>query len=151
MWPNDAIWQHRSGSTLAQVMVCCLTAPSHYFNQCWLIISKIQLHSSDGNFTRDTSVMNDYYLGNLSYSKLCNSFHLSPPGQNGRHFADDIFKWISMNEKFCILIRISLKCVHKGRIDEKSALVQVMAWCGPDDKPLPEAMLIQFIDAYIRH
>ena len=38
--PVDAIWQHRSGSTLAQVMACCLTAPSHYLNQCWFIISK---------------------------------------------------------------------------------------------------------------
>ena len=26
-------------------MVCCLTAPSHYLNQCWLIISKV-LHQS---------------------------------------------------------------------------------------------------------
>ena len=43
--PSDAIWWHRSGSTLARVMACCLTAPSHYLNQCWLIISKIQLHS----------------------------------------------------------------------------------------------------------
>ena len=34
--PSDAIWWHRSGSTLAQVMACCLTAPSHYLNQCWL-------------------------------------------------------------------------------------------------------------------
>ena len=59
LWPSDAIWRHRSGSTLAQVMACCLTAPSHYLNQCWLTISKIQLHSSDGNFTRDTSVIND--------------------------------------------------------------------------------------------
>ena len=25
----------RSGSTLAQVMAWCLTAPSHYLNQCW--------------------------------------------------------------------------------------------------------------------
>ena len=39
--PSDAIWGHRSGSTLAQVMACCLTAPSHYLNQCWLIISKV--------------------------------------------------------------------------------------------------------------
>ena len=29
----------RSGSTLAQVMACCLTAPSHHLNLCWLIIS----------------------------------------------------------------------------------------------------------------
>ena len=48
LWPSDDIWRQRSGSTLAQVMACCLTAPSHYLNQCWLIISKTQLHSSDG-------------------------------------------------------------------------------------------------------
>ena len=59
LWPNDTIWQQRSGSTVAQVMACCLTASSHYLNQCWLIISNIQLHSSYGNFTRDTSVIND--------------------------------------------------------------------------------------------
>ena len=41
LWPSDAIWQHRCGSTLAQVMACCMTAPSHYLNQCWLIISKV--------------------------------------------------------------------------------------------------------------
>ena len=34
VWPSDAIWWHRSGSTLAQVMACCLMAPSHYLNQC---------------------------------------------------------------------------------------------------------------------
>ena len=45
--PSDAIWHWRSWSTLVQVMACCLTAPSHYLNQCWLIISKVQWHSSD--------------------------------------------------------------------------------------------------------
>ena len=45
LWPNDTIWQQRSGSTLAQVMACSLTAPSHYLNQCWLIISEVQSHS----------------------------------------------------------------------------------------------------------
>ena len=38
LWPSDAIWRQRSGSTLAQVTAFCLTAPSHYLNQCWLII-----------------------------------------------------------------------------------------------------------------
>ena len=52
---SEAIWRHRSGSTLAQVMACCLTASSHYLNQCWLIISKVLWHSSQGNFMRDTS------------------------------------------------------------------------------------------------
>ena len=41
---SDGIWQRRSGSTLAQVMACCLTAPSHYLNQCWLIISEVPWH-----------------------------------------------------------------------------------------------------------
>ena len=31
----------RSGWTLAQVMTCCLTAPSHYLHQCWLIIRSL--------------------------------------------------------------------------------------------------------------
>ena len=33
------IWWYRSGSTLAQVMACCLTAPSHYLNQYWILIN----------------------------------------------------------------------------------------------------------------
>ena len=45
----------------------------------------------------------------------------SPPGQNGRHFADNIFGWIFVNEKFCILIKISLKFVPKGSIDNNPA------------------------------
>ena len=54
LWPSDTIWRHKSGSTLAQVMACCLTAPSHYLNECWLTISKVQWHPSESNFTRDT-------------------------------------------------------------------------------------------------
>ena len=46
-----------------------------------------------------------------------------PPGQNGRHFADDIFRCIFVNEKFCILIKISLKFVSEGPIDNNPALV----------------------------
>ena len=38
LWPSDTTWRHGSGSTLAQVMACCLTTPIHYLNQCWLII-----------------------------------------------------------------------------------------------------------------
>ena len=65
LWPSDTIWQQRSGSTLAQVMACCLTAPSHYLNQCWLIISKVQWHSSECSFTKDTSTISHWnYLEN---------------------------------------------------------------------------------------
>ena len=50
LWPSDAIWPHRSGSTLAKVMACCLTVPSHYQNQCWLIISEVLWHAPERNF-----------------------------------------------------------------------------------------------------
>ena len=39
------------------------------------------------------------------------------PRQNGRHFADDIFKCIFLNEGVWISIKISLKFVPKGPID----------------------------------
>ena len=51
LWPSDAIWQHRYGSTLIQIMAWCLAAPSHYLNQCWLISSKVCSHSAEGDFT----------------------------------------------------------------------------------------------------
>ena len=75
----------------------------------------------------------------------------SPPGQNGCHFADNIFQCIFMNEKFWILIQISLKFVLKGQIDNEAALVKAMAWRRTGDKPLPEPMLIQFTDLYMGH
>ena len=50
------------------------------------------------------------------------------PKQNGRHFPDDIFKRIFLNENVWISIRISLKLVPKGPIDRIPALVQIMAW-----------------------
>ena len=56
--PGGTIWRHRSGSTLAQVMAWCLMAPSHYLNQCWLLISAVQSQSAEGNFTRYTSAIN---------------------------------------------------------------------------------------------
>ena len=51
--PSDAIWHWRSWSRLVQVMACCLTAPSHYLNQCWLIISKVLWHSSEDIIIRN--------------------------------------------------------------------------------------------------
>ena len=71
--------------------------------------------------------------------------HLSE--QNGRHLADNLFRRIFMNEKVGILIEISLNFVPKGPIDNKSVLVQVMAWRWIGDKPLSEPMLTQFTDA----
>ena len=62
--------------------------------------------------------------------------------QNGRHFADDIFKCIFLTENVSMPIEMSLKSVPKGRINNIPALVQIMAWRSPGDKPLSEPMMV---------
>ena len=64
------------------------------------------------------------------------------PRQNGRHFADDVFKCIFLNENVWILLKISLKFVSMGPINNIPLLVQVMAWRWPGNKPLSEPMLV---------
>ena len=44
-------------------------------------------------------------------------FNALRPRQNGRHFPDDIFKCIFVNENARISIKISLKFVSKGPIN----------------------------------
>ena len=46
--PGDAILWYRTVSTLAQVMACCLMAPNHYLNQCWLFVWEVAWHLSEG-------------------------------------------------------------------------------------------------------
>ena len=65
------------------------------------------------------------------------------PKQNGRLFADDIFICISLNENVWISVKISLKFVLNGPINNIPALVQIMAWRRPGDKPLSEPMIVR--------
>ena len=50
------------------------------------------------------------------------------PKQNGRHFPDDIFKCIFLNDSVGISIKISLNFVPWSPINNIPALVQIMAW-----------------------
>ena len=73
------------------------------------------------------------------------------PRQDGRHFADDIFKCIFLNENFLIVIKISLKFVPKGPINNiptigsdnclAPARLQAIIWTNDDE----------FTDAYMHH
>ena len=72
---------------------------------------------------------------------LHDMFNILRPRQNGRHFADDTFKRIFMNENVKISINISLKFVPKSLINNIPALVRIMAWHRPGDKPLSEPMM----------
>ena len=121
--PSDTIWQHRSGSALAPAMACCLMAPSPYLHQCCLIIKGLLYHSPESNYKRSA-------LNSLR------------PRQNGRLFADDTFKCIFLNETIRISTKNSLKFVPKGLINNIAALVLIMTWRRPGDKPLSEPMMV---------
>ena len=83
------------------------------------------------------------YCRKMNAGDLINTLRLR---QNGRYIADDTFKQVFMNENVRISMNISLKFVPKGLINNIPALVQIMAWRRPGDKPLSEPMF-----AYMRH
>ena len=67
------------------------------------------------------------------------------PRQDGRHFPDDIFKCVFLNENARISLKKSLKFVRKVRINNILALVQIMAWRRSGDKPLSEPMMVNLL------
>ena len=130
LWSSDAIWHHEFGSILN-------SGNGHHLNQCWLIISnKFLWLLPEGNFTGESWDIYPWYEFDNYY------FNTLRPRQNGRCSAEDTFKRIFLNENMIILIKSSLKFVPEGPINNIPALVQIMAWRRPGDKPLSELMVV---------
>ena len=72
-------------------------------------------------------------------------FNTLRPRQNGCHFADDVFKCIFLNENVWILLKISLKFVPKGPINNIPSLVQIVAWRQPGNKSLSEPVMVSLL------
>ena len=65
LWPSGAIWQHRSESTLAQIMASCPMALNHYLNQCLCIINGNLWHLPKSNISvraQDIDSWNEYVV-----------------------------------------------------------------------------------------
>ena len=171
-----------------------LMAPSHYLNQCWLIVSKVKkmlgyimilrsysvftmpLHLTIiimliRQMTRDLEKsLNDgcihfvqimprmesilliiflaiYGTVFLSWSVYALSHIIRD--KNGCHFADNIFKHIFLNDYVRITIQISPKFVSECSNDNNPALVYMIAWHRPGDKPLSEPMLTRLTDKFV--
>ena len=101
-------------------------------NQQWQLWH-IKQTSSTQNAESTRNVLQNWSLNTLR------------PRQNGRHFADNTFKCIFLNENVGISITISLKFVPKDPNINNSALVQIMAWCRSGDKPLSEPMMVSLL------
>ena len=117
----------------------------------------IHINSSNNKYVKVSTVFTILQLASLKHSdttwhqrsllvqvKTCHLFCLNTLrlGQDGFQFHDDIFKYIFLNENIWISIAISMMLVLSGPINNIPALVQIMAWRRPGDKPLSEPMLL---------
>ena len=93
---------------------------------------------------KNTSCRTDWCF-QADYPGWSNYFNTLRPRQNGRRFADDTFKRIFLNENVRISIKISLKFVPKGPINNIPVLVPIMAWRRSGDKPLSEPMMVSLL------
>ena len=93
------------------------------WTQCWdMVISTIRnelqwnCHQNQCIFNQESAFENVVWkkVAILSRPQYVNPLR---PRQNGRHFADDIFKCIFLNESVLIPIKISMKFVPKGPIN----------------------------------
>ena len=78
-------------------------------------------------------------------SKWIQGYNSLRPRRNGRRFTDDTFKGIFLNKNVRISIKVSLKFVPKGPINNNAALVQIMAWRRSGNKPLSEPMMVSLL------
>ena len=115
LWPGDARWLERSGSTFTQIMACCLMAPSHYQNQYWLIIDDILWYYFEIIFTVSTQAtilydeFKDYTFNITATSPRGQWVNSSAPGTN---YAKDqmshaksmwLSSWIQYFAPSCVL------------------------------------------------
>ena len=125
-------------------MTCCLMALSHYLNQCWPIIKGVLWYSPESNFTV-TAHAAVLHLKIILFKIIATRMSLT-------HWVRDkmaaifqttfsnAFCWMKMYE---FRLKISLKFVPQGPINNIPALVQIMAWRRPGDKPLSGPMMVK--------
>ena len=107
----------------------------HWSLSCIVPESDVKLQASTGH-----SLQKEHKLLNFLLH-LINSLR---PRQDGRHFTDT-FKHIFLNENVRTSIKTSLKHVPKSPINNIPALVQIMAWRRPGEKPLSEPMMVRLL------
>ena len=84
-------------------------------------------------------------LGRPLFEPIMAWFNTLRPRQNGCHFSGNILKCIFVYENVWISIKISLKFVPSGPINNISVSVQIMAWYRQGDMPLSEPMVVSLL------
>ena len=142
----------RANSFLWHKMQLDVTQLGPFYWQIFINMIRTWIRTNSGGFMRDviTHVCYNFTLKQIIGESLPSpppppAVNTLRPRQNGRHLADDIFKCIFLNENAWISLKISLKFVPKVQINNIPALVQLMAWRRPGDKPLSETMMVSLL------
>ena len=130
-------FRHRGLNKIANIFRCI------FWKENYCVLIQISLY-----FFLQGPINNESVLVDVIDQATSHCLNTLRPRQNGRHLPDDIFKWIFLNENVWISIKISLKIVPKGPVNDIPALVQTMAWSRPGDKPLSEPMRVVYRRIY---
>ena len=141
----DLMYHITQGRGTGTVFICCAAV--------WSQFSRNACHSSTYDIHQGAPTPPPTRLALRSHTPHtkqrihCDgcSFNILRPRQNYRHFADDIFRCIFLNENEWILLKISLKFIPRVPINNIPALVQIMAWCRPGAKPLSGPMMVSLV------
>ena len=122
------------------------SALNHYIDACilYFILRRSSSYTVQALWRHGISNPDQYYFRWWLIAWQHHTINTLRPRQNGHHFPTFSIasSWKKMYE---FSIKISLKFVLKGPINKMSALVQIMAWRRPGDKPLSEQMMVSLL------
>ena len=134
----------------------CQLLASQLYDCNWCHLSHQYVHGAKWSSLTPCGLLR-WYMVSLNFHQwfrlwlaACSAPSLNTlrPRQDGRHFPDNIFKCIFLNENGRVSIKFSLKFAPKVPITNIPALVQIMAWRRPGDKPLSEPMTVSLLIIY---
>ena len=116
-------------------MACCLTAPSHYLNQWWHIVRSTLRNIIQWDLNQNTKIfIQENAFENVALEMVAIFFwpvciNLLAPGKFEWNFWSLIFQIISVIDGWGIFCELAHRWISLNLTNDKSTLVQVMAWC----------------------
>ena len=128
IWNSNIFIQENAFEHVVSEMVAILTQKDHI----WL--PPISWH-----IIREGASRSAY---NASKIQILNTLRLR---RNVRLFTGGLYKCIFLNENLGLSIKISLKFVPEGSVNNVSSFIHIMAWHRSGDKPLSETMIVELL------
>ena len=150
--PPSAAYTHQwIKATLVQIMVVAYLAPSHYLNQCWVIVNWTLRNKLQWNFNQNTKF---FIHENLSENVVCqNGGHFVQGGDELSNYSlaniDFSIKPDSCNVYVCCKQTITFNCNTEEKNMHKN-IKQDFLWKYQELKPINKSQLNELIDNHFQ-